>query len=52
VTELRTHGWSDRIIAEIVGLVTLNLMTGAFNIVAGLEPDSSTAEKVASATAT
>jgi AhpD family alkylhydroperoxidase len=52
VTELRAHGWSDRIIAEIVGLVTLNLMTGAFNLVAGLEPASSTADMVTPATTT
>jgi AhpD family alkylhydroperoxidase len=38
VAALRGHGWSDRIIAEIVGLVSLNLLTGAFNLVAGLEP--------------
>ncbi|MEV4164935.1 carboxymuconolactone decarboxylase family protein [Nonomuraea dietziae] len=37
VAELRALGWSDRVIAEIVGLVTLNLMTGAFNLLAGLE---------------
>ncbi|MEU6040696.1 carboxymuconolactone decarboxylase family protein [Actinomadura sp. NPDC047616] len=35
---LRAHGWSDRVIAEIPGLVSLNLLTGAFNLVAGLEP--------------
>jgi hypothetical protein len=28
------------VIAEVVGLVTLNLLTGAFNLVAGLEPES------------
>ncbi|NRQ39953.1 alkylhydroperoxidase [Nonomuraea sp. NN258] len=39
VAELRGHGWSDRVIAELVGLVTLNLMTGAFNLLAGLEPE-------------
>lgn len=38
VAELRSHGWSDRIIAEIVGVVTLNLLTGAFNLLAGLQP--------------
>ncbi|MEV0582577.1 carboxymuconolactone decarboxylase family protein [Nonomuraea sp. NPDC050310] len=38
VAELRAHGWSDRVIAEIVGLVSLNLLTGAFNLLIGLEP--------------
>ncbi|SDM61885.1 carboxymuconolactone decarboxylase family protein [Allokutzneria albata] len=40
VAELRRRGWSDRVIAEIVGLVTLNLLTGAFNLLAGLEPSA------------
>lgn len=40
VGELRAHGWTDRVIAEVVGLVTLNLLTGAFNLVAGIEPES------------
>ncbi|QFU89688.1 carboxymuconolactone decarboxylase family protein [Amycolatopsis sp. YIM 10] len=35
---LREHGWSDRVIIEVVGLVSLNLLTGSFNLVAGLEP--------------
>ncbi|WP_049563858.1 carboxymuconolactone decarboxylase family protein [Nonomuraea sp. SBT364] len=38
VAELRTHGWSDRVIAELPGLVALNQLTGTFNLVAGLEP--------------
>ncbi|MFI6496772.1 carboxymuconolactone decarboxylase family protein [Nonomuraea typhae] len=38
VAMLRAHGWSDRIIAEVVGLVTLNLLTGAFNLLTGIEP--------------
>ncbi|NJP97665.1 alkylhydroperoxidase [Nonomuraea sp. FMUSA5-5] len=38
VADLRAHGWSDRIIAELVGVVTLNLLTGAFNLLAGLQP--------------
>lgn len=38
VAELRAHGWSDRVIAEVVGLVTLNLLTGAFNLLVGIEP--------------
>ncbi|MEV4567720.1 carboxymuconolactone decarboxylase family protein [Nonomuraea sp. NPDC049419] len=40
VADLRAHGWSDRVIAEIVGVVTLNLLTGAFNLLAGLQPSS------------
>ncbi|TQM09835.1 carboxymuconolactone decarboxylase family protein [Pseudonocardia kunmingensis] len=38
VDELRRHGWSDRVLADVVGLVALNQLTGAFNLVAGLEP--------------
>ncbi|MEU7894934.1 carboxymuconolactone decarboxylase family protein [Nonomuraea sp. NPDC049152] len=38
VAELRHYGWSDRVIADLVGLVTLNLMTRAFSLLAGLEP--------------
>jgi AhpD family alkylhydroperoxidase len=43
VAELRAHGWSDRIIAEIVGVVALNLLTGAFNLLVGLQPEEHTA---------
>jgi AhpD family alkylhydroperoxidase len=39
VAELRRHGWNDRIIADVVGLVALNQLTGSFNLVAGLQPD-------------
>ncbi|WP_327090780.1 carboxymuconolactone decarboxylase family protein [Nonomuraea sp. NBC_01738] len=42
VAGLREHGWSDRVIAEVVGLVTLNLLTGAFNLLAGIEPKAAT----------
>ena len=35
---LRTLGYSDREIADVVGLVSLNVLTGTFNLVAGLEP--------------
>jgi AhpD family alkylhydroperoxidase len=38
VDELRGYGWSDRVLADVVGLVALNQLTGAFNLVAGLEP--------------
>ncbi|WP_308283217.1 hypothetical protein [Pseudonocardia nigra] len=41
VEELRHHGWSDRVVADVVGLVALNQLTGAFNLVAGLEPAAS-----------
>jgi alkylhydroperoxidase family enzyme len=43
VAELRAHGWTDRVIAEVVGLVSLNLLTGAFNLVAGITPTQETA---------
>ena len=39
VAELRGHGWTDRTIADVVGLVSLNLLTGSFNLVAGIKPD-------------
>ena len=35
---LRTHGYTDERIAEVVGIVSLMLLTGAFNLVAGIEP--------------
>ena len=38
VEELRGHGWTDRVLADVVGLVALNQLTGSFNLVAGLEP--------------
>ena len=31
-------GWRDEQIADVVGLVALNLLTGAFNLVAGIHP--------------
>ncbi|UVS80374.1 carboxymuconolactone decarboxylase family protein [Actinokineospora sp. UTMC 2448] len=40
LARVRAHGWGDRAIADVVGLVSLNHLTGAFNLVAGLEPDS------------
>ncbi|MEU7859373.1 carboxymuconolactone decarboxylase family protein [Nonomuraea sp. NPDC049141] len=42
IADLRGHGWNDRIIAEIPGLVALNLLTGSFNLLAGLEPAEQT----------
>ena len=40
VTVLREHGYSDREIADVVGVVALNVLTGAFNLLAGLTPES------------
>jgi alkylhydroperoxidase family enzyme len=40
IAALRAHGYRDREIADVVGIVALNLLTGAFNLVAGIEPDS------------
>lgn len=41
-TALRAHGYSDRAIADVVGVVALNILTGAFNLLAGLTPESGT----------
>lgn len=38
IAELRAHGWTDRDLGDVVGLVALNQLTGSFNLVAGLEP--------------
>lgn len=42
VSALREHGYSDRVIADVVGVVALNILTGAFNLLAGLTPGSDT----------
>ncbi|GEP40345.1 hypothetical protein NPS01_40080 [Nocardioides psychrotolerans] len=39
VAKLRAFGYTDREIVDAVGIVALNVLTGAFNLVAGLEPD-------------
>jgi uncharacterized peroxidase-related enzyme len=36
IDDLRGHGYSDEQIAEVVGLVALQQLTGAFNLVAGI----------------
>jgi uncharacterized peroxidase-related enzyme len=38
IDELRGHGYTDEQIAEVVGLVSLQLLTGGLNLVAGIEP--------------
>lgn len=35
IAALREYGFRDREIVELVGIVALNLLTGAFNLVAG-----------------
>ncbi|MFF4871508.1 carboxymuconolactone decarboxylase family protein [Streptomyces sp. NPDC000961] len=42
ISALREHGYSDRAIADVVGVVSLNILTGAFNLLAGLTPGSDT----------
>jgi uncharacterized peroxidase-related enzyme len=42
IDELREHGYTDEQIAEVVGLVSLQLLTGAFNLVAGIHPSTTT----------
>jgi AhpD family alkylhydroperoxidase len=39
LAELRSFGHRDRDLLDVIGLVTLNHLTGAFNLVAGLEPE-------------
>jgi uncharacterized peroxidase-related enzyme len=41
VQELRDLGYSDEQIAEVPGLVALNVLTGGFNLVAGIHPTTS-----------
>ena len=38
IAELREYGYSDEEIAEVVALVAQQQLTGAFNLVAGIEP--------------
>ncbi|MCX5417609.1 carboxymuconolactone decarboxylase family protein [Streptomyces sp. NBC_00059] len=44
VGALRDYGYSDRAIADVVGVVALNVLTGAFNLLAGLIPGSDTGD--------
>lgn len=38
IAGLRRLGYRDRDVLDVVGLVALNVLTGSFNLVAGLEP--------------
>ena len=40
VADLKALGWRDEQLADVVGLVALNLLTGGFNLVAGIHPAS------------
>jgi uncharacterized peroxidase-related enzyme len=42
IETLRRFGYSDREITDVVGIVALNVLTGAFNLLAGRRPASST----------
>lgn len=42
VEALRAHGFGNREIADVVGVVSLNVLTGTFNLVAGLQPVEAT----------
>ena len=42
--ELRRVGWRDEQIADVVGLAALNLLTGGFNLVAGITLQLATTE--------
>jgi alkylhydroperoxidase family enzyme len=38
IAELRDYGYSDEQVAEVVALVALQQLSGAFNLVTGIEP--------------
>jgi AhpD family alkylhydroperoxidase len=38
IEALRAAGWTDRILADVVGIVMLNQLTGSFNLLAGIHP--------------
>jgi AhpD family alkylhydroperoxidase len=50
IDALRALGLRDRDVLDIVALIALNVLTGTFNLVAGLEPDPPTPMPVAVAT--
>jgi AhpD family alkylhydroperoxidase len=43
---LHAHGYRDEQIAEVVGLVSLQLLTGAFNLIAGIHPSAEALEEL------
>ena len=47
VDRLRAHGYSDEQIAEVAGLVALQLLTGAFNLIAGIHATDDALQEIA-----
>ena len=43
IAELNRYGYSDREIADVVGIAALNVLTGAFTLAAGLQPEPAVA---------
>lgn len=39
IASIREQGWSDRVLADLVALVSLNQLTGSFTLLAGLGVD-------------
>ena len=46
VDRLRTHGYRDEQIAEVAGLVALQLLTGAFNLIADIHATPEALEEI------
>jgi uncharacterized peroxidase-related enzyme len=44
---LRAHGYTDEQIAEVPGLAALQLLTGAFNLIAGIHPSDEALREIA-----
>jgi alkylhydroperoxidase family enzyme len=44
---LRAHGYRDEQIAEVPGLVALQQLTGAFNLIAGIHPPDEALSEIA-----
>jgi uncharacterized peroxidase-related enzyme len=44
---LHAHGYSDEEIAEVAGLVSLQLLTGAFNLIAGIHASAEALREIA-----
>jgi len=47
---LRAHGYPDEQIVEVAGLVSLQLLTGAFNLIAGIQAPAEALQELTSST--